>query len=111
MERLEVSETAEQARTAPRPRRQRFRRLRRLPLVSPRLWLRRMVFWLGAVLVGLVAIAFAALADRARQGAGVGALRGRDGVREQKERGGGPGCAWHGDSLCETTTRSGGAGW
>ena len=68
MERLEVSETAEQARTAPRPRRQRFRRLRRLPLVSPRLWLRRMVFWLGAVLVGLVAIAFAALADRAGEG-------------------------------------------
>ena len=43
----------------------RFRRLRRMPLVSPRLWLRRAVFWAGAVLVSLVAIVFAKLADGA----------------------------------------------
>jgi H+/Cl- antiporter ClcA len=35
----------------------------RLPLVSPRLWLRRLAFWLGALLVALVAIGFAAAAD------------------------------------------------
>ena len=44
-------------------RRTRLRRLRRLPLVSPRQWLRRVVFWAGAVLVATVAIAFAILAD------------------------------------------------
>ena len=42
-----------------------LRRLTRLPLISPRQWLRRLVFWVGAVLVAGVAIGFAALADRA----------------------------------------------
>jgi H+/Cl- antiporter ClcA len=46
-------------------RRERLRRLRRLPLVSPRQWLRRLVFWIGAVLVGAVAIGFAAVANLA----------------------------------------------
>ena len=41
----------------------RFRRLRRLPLVSPRLWRRRLALWGGAILVALVAIGFAAAAD------------------------------------------------
>ncbi len=40
-----------------------LRRLRRMPLVSPRLWLRRTVFWTGAVLVSLAAIVFASAAD------------------------------------------------
>lgn len=44
----------------------RVRRLRRLPLVSPRLWLRRVLFWCGAVLVALVAIGFARAADGAQ---------------------------------------------
>ncbi|MBC9208050.1 chloride channel protein [Roseomonas aerophila] len=43
-----------------------MRRLRRLPLLSPRQWRRRLIFWLGAVLVGLVAVAFAWLADGAQ---------------------------------------------
>src|ERR1700752_1249863 len=43
----------------------RLRRLTRLPMISPREWLRRVVFWAGAVLVAVVAIAFAGLADRA----------------------------------------------
>jgi H+/Cl- antiporter ClcA len=43
----------------------RLRRLRRLPLVSPRHWLRRLVFWAGAITVASVAIGFAALATRA----------------------------------------------
>jgi H+/Cl- antiporter ClcA len=43
----------------------RLRRIVRLPLVSPRQWLRRVVFWVGAVLVATVAIGFALLADRA----------------------------------------------
>jgi len=43
-----------------------LRRLRRLPLLSPRQWRRRLIFWLGAVLVGLVAVAFAWLADGAQ---------------------------------------------
>lgn len=42
----------------------RFWRL--LPLTSPRLWARRIAFWLGAVMVALVAIAFAHLADGAQ---------------------------------------------
>jgi H+/Cl- antiporter ClcA len=42
-----------------------LRYVRRLPLVSPRLWLRRVVFWLGAILVSLVAIGFAMAADAA----------------------------------------------
>ena len=43
----------------------RLRRLARLPLISPRQWLRRLVFWVGAVAVALVAIGFAALANAA----------------------------------------------
>jgi H+/Cl- antiporter ClcA len=43
----------------------RLRRIARLPLVSPCQWLRRVVFWVGAVLVATVAIGFALLADRA----------------------------------------------
>jgi H+/Cl- antiporter ClcA len=42
-----------------------LRRLARLPLVSPRQWLRRVVFWVGAVMVAAVAIGFAALANLA----------------------------------------------
>jgi H+/Cl- antiporter ClcA len=45
--------------------RERLRRLRRFPLVSPRRWLRRLVFWAGGVVVAAVAIGFAALANRA----------------------------------------------
>ena len=48
-----------------RPARVRLRHLSRLPMVSPREWLRRLVFWAGAVLIAVVAIGFAALADRA----------------------------------------------
>jgi H+/Cl- antiporter ClcA len=48
--------------------RTRLRRLTRLPLVSPRQWLRRLVFWAGAVLVAGVAIGFAALANLAGDG-------------------------------------------
>ncbi|HWL79349.1 MAG TPA: chloride channel protein [Roseomonas sp.] len=43
------------------------RRLRRLPLLSPRQWRRRLLFWLSAVLVGLTAVGFAALADGAQR--------------------------------------------
>ncbi|MBO0711560.1 MAG: chloride channel protein [Acetobacteraceae bacterium] len=43
--------------------RARLRRLARMPLVSPRLWWRRLVFWAGAVAVSAVAILFAAGAD------------------------------------------------
>lgn len=43
------------------------RRLRRLPLLSPRQWRRRLLFWLGAALVGVVAVAFAWLADEAQR--------------------------------------------
>lgn len=42
------------------------RRLRRLPLLSPRQWRRRLLFWLGAALIGLVAVVFAELADAAQ---------------------------------------------
>jgi H+/Cl- antiporter ClcA len=38
-----------------------------MPLVSPRLWLRRAVFWSGAILVALAAIGFAQLADAAQR--------------------------------------------
>ena len=41
----------------------RLRRLGRMPLVSPRLWWRRAVFWVGAILVAAVAVAFARAAD------------------------------------------------
>src|ERR1700722_13787070 len=43
----------------------RLRRMARLPLISPRQWLRRVIFWVGAVVVATVAIGFAMLADRA----------------------------------------------
>lgn len=43
----------------------RFRRMGRMPLVSPRLWWRRVVFWVGAVLVAAVAVTFAKAADYA----------------------------------------------
>jgi len=43
----------------------RVRRIARLPLISPRLWVRRVVFWTGAMLVATMAIGFAMLADRA----------------------------------------------
>jgi H+/Cl- antiporter ClcA len=43
----------------------RLRRYRRLPLLSLRLWRRRVTIWAGAVLVSLVAIGFASAADRA----------------------------------------------
>lgn len=39
---------------------------RQLPLTSPRLWARRIAFWAGAVIVALVAIGFARLADGAQ---------------------------------------------
>ena len=45
--------------------RQRFRRYRRMPLISPRLWLRRTSIWAGAITVSIVAIAFAWAADKA----------------------------------------------
>jgi H+/Cl- antiporter ClcA len=43
-----------------------LRRAARLPLISPRLWRRRLTFWAGAVIVALVAIAFARAADAAQ---------------------------------------------
>jgi H+/Cl- antiporter ClcA len=49
----------------PPQRHPRLRRLARMPLVSPRLWLRRLVFWFGAMLVSVVAIGFATGADLA----------------------------------------------
>jgi H+/Cl- antiporter ClcA len=45
--------------------RMRFRKWRRMPILSPRIWLRRMVFWIGAVVIALVAMGFAVAADRA----------------------------------------------
>lgn len=51
-------------------RRARLRRLARMPLVSPRLWLRRLVFWIGAMLVSVMAIGFAAGADAATRAFG-----------------------------------------
>jgi H+/Cl- antiporter ClcA len=41
----------------------RLRRMGRMPLISPRLWWRRVVFWVGAVVVAAVAIGFARAAD------------------------------------------------
>jgi H+/Cl- antiporter ClcA len=46
----------------------RLRRVMRLPLLSPRQWLRRVVFWLGAIIVALLAIVFAWAADEAQIG-------------------------------------------
>jgi H+/Cl- antiporter ClcA len=40
-------------------------RLRQLPLFSGRQWLRRLVWWVGAILIGLFAILFADAADQA----------------------------------------------
>ncbi len=40
-----------------------LRYIRRLPLFSPRLWMRRLVYWVGALLVALMAIGFARGAD------------------------------------------------
>jgi len=51
-----------------RPSPRTLRRLQRSPLTSPRLWLRRILIWGGAVLVSLAAIAFAQLADWASAG-------------------------------------------
>jgi H+/Cl- antiporter ClcA len=42
-----------------------LKRIRRLPLFSPRIWLRRIAFWVGAILVALIAIFFARAADAA----------------------------------------------
>ena len=41
----------------------RFKNIRRLPLFSPRLWMRRIAFWIGAILVALIAMVFAKMAD------------------------------------------------
>jgi H+/Cl- antiporter ClcA len=41
----------------------RLRRMGRMPLISPRLWWRRVVFWVGAIVVAAVAVGFAAAAD------------------------------------------------
>jgi H+/Cl- antiporter ClcA len=43
----------------------RLRRLTRMPLVSPRQWLRRVVFWFGALVVAVVAVLFARAGDKA----------------------------------------------
>ncbi|MBS0561795.1 MAG: chloride channel protein [Proteobacteria bacterium] len=43
----------------------RLRRVTRLPLVSPRQWLRRVMFWFGALLVAVAAVGFAQAADAA----------------------------------------------
>jgi chloride channel protein, CIC family len=53
--------------TDPRVLPTRLRRIARLPLISPRQWLRRVVFWVGAVVVAAVAIGFALLADHASE--------------------------------------------
>ncbi|HYZ21790.1 MAG TPA: chloride channel protein [Rhodopila sp.] len=41
----------------------RLMRLRRMPLISPRLWLRRLMFWGGALIVAAVAVLFAQAAN------------------------------------------------
>lgn len=43
----------------------RMRHAMRLRLISPRLWLRHVVFWVGAVLVAVIAIGFAAASNEA----------------------------------------------
>jgi H+/Cl- antiporter ClcA len=45
--------------------RTRVRRAARMPLLSPRQWRRRLVFWFGAGIVALVALGFAQAADAA----------------------------------------------
>ena len=42
-----------------------LKRLRRMPLLSSRQWVRRLAFWIGALLVGAAAIVFASLSDYA----------------------------------------------
>src|SRR5574340_1691321 len=49
----------------PRPRFPYVQRRHRVGLLSLRLWLRHMLFWGGAVIVGLAATAFALSSDRA----------------------------------------------
>ncbi len=46
-------------------RRRRIARLRRMPLLSTRVWRRRLIVWCGALVVGLVAVLFAWAADDA----------------------------------------------
>ncbi len=46
-------------------RRRRIKRLRRAPLLSRRLWRRRLIVWAGALAVGVVAVLFAWAADAA----------------------------------------------
>jgi H+/Cl- antiporter ClcA len=41
----------------------RLRQMGRMPLISPRLWWRRLVFWAGAVIVAGIAVAFAQAAN------------------------------------------------
>ena len=48
-------------------RRRRLARLRRMPLLSTRLWRRRVIVWCGALVVGLVAVLFAWAADSATE--------------------------------------------
>jgi H+/Cl- antiporter ClcA len=47
------------------PRSADFRRLRRSPLLSLRIWRRRVIFWVGAIVVSVVAIGFAGAATQA----------------------------------------------
>jgi len=48
------------------PIRRPLRQWRRLPLISPRLWVRRVIFWGGAMLVSVMSIALARGADMAQ---------------------------------------------
>lgn len=57
------SEASDENAASPVRRRSLFRRWRRHPVVRP--WRQNVAFWIGAVLVGLVALAFAFLADLA----------------------------------------------
>jgi H+/Cl- antiporter ClcA len=47
------------------PRNKSLRRIRRL-MLSPKMWRRRLVFWLGAIAIGVAASGFAMMADRAQ---------------------------------------------
>ncbi len=51
--------------------RPRLRRVARFPLLSPRLWRRRVLTWIGAILVSLAALGFARAADTAQDGFGL----------------------------------------
>lgn len=44
----------------------RLRKMSRLPLISPRQWKRRLVYWCGAIIVAIIAILFARAADYAQ---------------------------------------------